>query len=226
MRLRISLTVGLGVLALTVTSGPNALASVPDQPMSAVNQDAARTAEVGVDRASSCYSHTGHDSGTGVLSQNFTDSADSRYDAQGADDFTLGSACRVRRAVVIGDLFKGNGPARSETVTFYTNRLNAPGTVITRATIKGRVSAGGTYTINLKQPVTLSKGRHWISVQVNMDGDVGEWSWNTSTTQSGIKATWVNPGSGFHTGCTTYRTMQQCIGDSGEGPDFEFTLSR
>jgi len=226
MRLTIPTVVGLGLLSMVASGGLESIADAHGRDISAVDLHQTSSREMVADTASTCFSHTGHNSGVGILSQNFTDAADTRYDARGVDDFTLATACRIAQVTVVGDFFKGTGPARSETVTFYTNRGNAPGRVISSVRIQGSRSGAGTFTIRLKHPVTLSKGRHWLSVQVNMDGDAGEWSWNTSRTRSGIKAKWRNPHDGFHTGCTTYRPMQLCIGDSGEGPDFEFTLSR
>ena len=92
--------------------------------------------------------------------------------------------------------------------------------VVFTGTIAG--TDNGTGSFNIMLPKTKLKGgtsgtQYWVSVQANMDFEVGgEWGWENQTTVVGTAAVWENPGNGFATGCTTYTTETTCIPD-GQG---------
>ena len=80
---------------------------------------------------------------------------------------------------------------------------------------------GGDFKVAV--PKTVVKGTTWVAVQANLDfAQGGEWGWENQTTVVGSAAAWENPGDGFGTGCTTWKTETSCIAD-GQG-DHMFTL--
>ena len=168
------------------------------------------------------------DSAVGVVSQNFEASFDA-YDNQGADDFLVpqGEVWVIKQIQVTGTYFSGTGPARSHNLYFHRNEDGRPGRVIaTYLELVGDPHGGnGEFLFTLPEPLKLKQGKHWLSVQVNMDfADAGQWGWETRSTQEGRPAVWKNPGDGFDTGCISYQRLQHCIGPLGEGPDFMFAL--
>lgn len=65
--------------------------------------------------------------------------------------------------------------------------------------------ASGWRTISLPASLTLKEGTCWVSVQAQMDDQVGgQWFWETNTAATGMGATWKHPGDGFGTGCTNW----------------------
>jgi hypothetical protein len=188
------------------------------------------------------YSQRDNDNGIGIVSQNFTDSGFSAYDAQGADDFTISRKATIKDVVADGQYFNGPGPADSYNVIFYKGGAVGPaGTCCKKA---AAICMNQPYTdpSGLGSPdvdvspcnppvpgggpggVKLKPGTYFVSVQANMAFSVGgEWGWNTNNTVRGSASQWQNPGGGFGTGCTTYNTTTTCI-PAGEGGDFSFAL--
>jgi len=171
------------------------------------------------------YDQNDNDSGVGIVSQNFESDFDA-YDSQLADDFVVpdtGHPWQIRGITVTGVYFNGDGPAVSETVTFYADANGVPGEVENTQTVVGADSAGS-FTIPLEK-FALPQGHYWVSVQANMDFNPGgEWAWETRNVQNATGAVWQNPGDGFATGCTSWTNLLTCIA-AGEGPDLMFSLS-
>ena len=170
---------------------------------------------------------TDHDAGVQLSSQNFEASFDA-FDTQGADDFVVpeGEVWIVKQIEVQGSYGSGPGPARSENVAFYRNANGAPGSILKEyPNLVGTPIHYDGFLITLAEPLKLKPGKHWVSVQVNMDFAVGgQWGWMTRTARVGSRAVWKNPVDGFDTGCTTYQPMKRCANGYGLGPDFSFTL--
>lgn len=170
-----------------------------------------------------CYSNQKNDSGTGIVSQTFTDAGFDIYNSYGADNFQVQKTCKVAGVNVTGVYFNGSGPADSETVTFYTDNSGEPGSVINTQTVVG-TDNGGSFTIPLAT-VPLPPAKGWVSVSATMSfASGGEWGWELSTHQKqGSDAMWENPGDGLGTGCTTWGDVNTCL---GFGNDFMVTLTK
>lgn len=162
-----------------------------------------------------CYSNMRNDSGTGIVSQNFTDAGYDIYDSTGAVPFTVKRPCVVSSVVTVGVYFNGAGPADSETVTFYTDDGGVPGSVIDSQNVVG-TDSGGSFTIPLN-PVTIPAGPAWVGVTATMGFAAGgEWGWELSTNARGHgDSLWENPADGLGTGCTTWGDVTSCLGYSG-----------
>jgi hypothetical protein len=171
------------------------------------------------------YDQTGGDTGTGVVSDDFDSGVYDSYDDQGADDFTVpsGHVWKVKEVDAPGVYFNGYGPADGVTVYFYKNKGGLPGNLKATVTDGTVTDNAGSFTIKFPSAVKLKAGTYWVSVQaqMNFSGGYGEWGWETGSTQNGKPAAWQNPGNGFGTGCTTWGTLQSCL---GYGPDLLFAL--
>lgn len=169
------------------------------------------------------YSQNDNDSGVAVVSQSF-ESDFAAFDSQLADDFVVpdtGHPWQITGIMITGQYFNGSGPAASETVTFYEDAGGVPGEIENTQTIVG-ADSNGSFTIPLDK-FALPQGHYWVSVVANMDfSSGGEWGWENRTVQSGSGAVWQNPGGGFGVGCTSWGSLQTCL---GFGPDLMFSLS-
>ncbi|MFO1339481.1 MAG: hypothetical protein U1F53_14875 [Burkholderiaceae bacterium] len=168
------------------------------------------------------YSQNDNDGGTGVTSQNFEASFDI-YDNSGADDFKVpkGTSWKVSSVDVTGVYYNGSGPAASEHVTFYADAGGLPGAAVADFPASAGTDSGGSFSMPVK--AKLKKGTYWVGVQANMDFAIGgQWGWEVRSVQAGNGAAWQNPGDGFGSGCTTWGSLQTCL---GYGPDFMFALN-
>jgi hypothetical protein len=193
-------------------------------PLTAVHQGQPQAAAV-VAPDASCYSQTGTDSGSAILSQNFTDAGGvyDQYDSASADDFTLTKTCTANGLMVTGQYFNGTGPATSVDVTYYKNKKSHPGKVV--KTFAG-LAPTGSPNFNLKHgKAKLVAGHYWVSPVVNMNfgGGLGEWGWEVINEVTGAMGNFQNPGGGFTSpaACPTWDTIATCTGISG---DFIFTV--
>jgi hypothetical protein len=216
-------TVAMITAATWATANP--AASDPAKlPWSTTSTDRALDADLASPDSLGCFIQVEGDSGDGVNSQNYEASLDI-YDSMAAADVRRRKTCRVRLMDVYGQYFPGSGPARSETVTFYSDAGGRPGAVYNTQTVVG-VEAPNFFQIPLSQVNLLGHVTYWVSVQVNMDFETGgEWGWETTTLQKGAPAQWQNPLDGFGTGCTTWQSVQTCLG-SALGPELMFALSK
>jgi hypothetical protein len=171
-----------------------------------------------------CYSQAGATDGFAV-SQIFADFTTET--SRAADDFTLTSACTIRRVTVEGHYFKGYGPAASVAITIYGDDSGKPGSIVQGGNESSNrysdPSQHGNLSIKLKHSLTLTPGKYWISVAVNMAYRAGgEWGWETTVKKVGSWAMWRNPKNGFGTGCKSYTNLRTCLGDLG--PSMIFML--
>jgi hypothetical protein len=212
---------GLATCGLLV--GGAAASSAPSLTHMGVVQTVHRLGSTGAHPNGVIYSQNDNDTGIAVLSQSFEPDF-AIYDSQLADDFVVpdnGHPWQIQGISVTGQYFNGSGPADSETVTFYQDAGGVPGAVVNTQTVVG-ADSGGSFTIPLAK-FALPQGHYWVSVVANMAfSSGGEWGWEVRSVQNGTGAVWQNPGGGFGTGCTTWTTVQTCV---GFGPDLMFSLS-
>jgi hypothetical protein len=107
-------------------------------------------------------------------------------------------------------------------VTFYKSKNGHPGKIIKQETNVSVEDNSGSFGIELPTPVPLPGGNHyWVSVQANMDFDVGgQWGWETTTTSNGDDAQWQNPGGGWGE-CPKWTSITVCW---HAGPGLMFQL--
>jgi hypothetical protein len=168
--------------------------------------------------------------GYGIDSQNFSGSF-MVYNSAAADDFAIpaGHRWKVTEVDVAGVYFNGSGPAKSEVVTFYTNKNNHPDKVRATFTLNC-VDSRGNFACRLPgKGQTLSGGtngtRYWLSVVANCDFTTcGQWGWVQNTATHNKPGQWENPADGFHTGCTNWTQSSTCFGGSPFADDYAFDL--
>lgn len=166
------------------------------------------------------------DAGTAVNSQNYTSGNGSSLNDQGADDFVIprGKTWKITEIDVAGQYFNGTGPATSENVIFYKNNNGIPGKPVKRGTFNNLAGAyGPNFTLVLPgKGLQLRSGHYWVSVIANMGFyPVGEWGWEVNNLQHGYQAMWQNPPGGIYGICTTWGTIENCV---GVGPDLMFEM--
>jgi hypothetical protein len=220
------------VAALALCVG-GAASAAPKHPTVAAKTTSSKAQFKAANRALSVlYDQNSDSEGYADISQNFESTFD-QYDSQGADDFTVpeGSKWVIKEVDVTGLYFNGPGLARSENVFFYkTNRSGKKLNLVAEFDeVAGTDDGVGNFVMNLgKDGARLKQGHYYVSVQANMDFQVGgEWGWATRNTQEGNFALWQNPGDGFGTGCTTWSQENVCLENGGvivAGPDHMFTL--
>jgi len=186
---------------------------------SAVVQHSAASSAAAKPAAAACYSNTGADSGTGILSTDTDNPAGNS--SIGAVDFTVKKKCVIKTVLATGVYAAGAGPADSFTVTFYKNKAGFPGKVVTAQTVS---PPDGNPVLNLSiKAVKLKKGKYFASVQASMDYTLkGGWFWETTDSAQNSIDVWENYGGGFGN-CTTWGSLSQCF---GLNRDFIVTLAK
>lgn len=162
-----------------------------------------------------------------ISSQKF-EAAQSAYDSNAADDFTVPANTYWKiESVFASGTITTNAHPTSFNVTFYTNTAsNLPGTVVRTENVV--LTAGSTSpTLPLATPLILGAGKYWISVQAVMDWSTGgQWYWNTYNDSATLSApfAWYNPGNGFATSCNTnWNTASVCL--PTQLRDLQFSLN-
>jgi len=223
MRIRsASVTTASAVLIGTaVMFAPAASSGAPQ----AVHHGTVRAAHVSPVRV--LYNQNDDDADSAITSQNFEAQYDA-FDNQAADDFRVpaNTTWKVKKVIVTGTYQGFPGPASSENVFYYKDAGGLPGTLRAELDNIAGADSGGNFVI--PAPVRVKGGdlgrTYWVSVQINMDFSIGgQWYWETRSVQTDNRAAWQNPGNGFGTNCTTWATMQTCLGFPG--PDLMFALS-
>jgi hypothetical protein len=168
--------------------------------------------------------------GYGIDSQNFSGSSSSLSSAAG-DDFVIpaGQKWRITEVDVTGMYFNGSGPAKSEVVTFYTNKKGRPDKAKATFTLNCTDSRGSFACALPGTGQRLSGGtfgkRYWLSVVANCDFiSCGQWGWVQNTVTHNKPGQWENPQNGFGTGCTTWNNTSTCIPSPGVVDDYAFDL--
>jgi hypothetical protein len=137
-----------------------------------------------------------------TTSQNF-DPAFDAYDAETADDFYVEPYLTwFITSVEVSGVYVGEGEPDSVNVIIYNRGSNnGPDTpVYTQTNIPYVTGANpGDMIIDLPEPVALTWGNYFLSVQANeeLQGG-GQWYWRNRRTQASQRpAYWRNPGGGF-----------------------------
>lgn len=218
-------TVPLATTATAATTAATTAAAdgaqlAPLRSVETTDREAARTTtSVGA----FCYSQEEFSfDGIAISSQNFEAKFDV-YDDMGADDFMVGeTGCKVKTVVAAGS-YSRSGAVQTANVTFYKDNGAEPGRVIKAKTGKVTEDVNGVLTISLgKRGVKLAQGQTWISVQANLDFDVGgQWYWYTVTNGGGDAGQWRNPGGGFD----LPRCIDWCDASKAGGTSNEFSFS-
>ena len=139
-----------------------------------------------------------------------------------ADDFVVpsGQTWLVTEMDVTGVYFNGSGPAKSETVTFYTDKHGKPGRIKQGPFTLKCADNFGSFKCTLPTRVKLKSGTWWASLTTDLDfSQGGEWGWNTNATVQGNEAVWEDPGGDS---CTTWTPLHVCFG--GSPADLAFQL--
>jgi len=95
---------------------------------------------------------------------------------------------------------------------FQTFRVTGdlPGALVA-SRLENPYTGSNDFVITLPEPVTLSGGHYWVSVQARQDiTQAGFWLWHNRTIQSNAGAAWQNPGNGFGTGCVIWVRKIAC----------------
>src|SRR6185503_11946842 len=132
-------------------------------------------------------------------SQDFESDFDA-YDDELADDFVVPTAAQwsVDTVDAAGVYYNGGGPAAAFNVRFYSDSSGLPGSMVAERLGSSYVNNAGDFTITLSPAVSLTEGTYWVSVQAQMDFNVGgQFGWTDRTVVSNSGAAWQNPGGGF-----------------------------
>ena len=163
---------------------------------------------------------------------NSTQNYSSPYEAlscQVADDFTipLGESWTVQEVFILGLTFKG--PISTVNVKFFEPNPIAPfipqeSPFITWLGISTFTDIAGNLTIPIPDTV-LFPGNHWVSVSINSNPNIVEWTAATSleTVPIGSEGVWEQPGNGSGTGATTWTPLTAAF--PVLGPNLLFRLT-
>jgi hypothetical protein len=165
------------------------------------------------------YNNPATESPVNIGSQEF-EPAMAAFTDQAADDFVLptppfGINTFITRVRVMGEYSKGGGPASSFNVYIYANAAgHLPGALIAAFLNRPYSGTPPDFTIDLPNPLLVSAGTYWVSVQARQDfKPSGRWFWHNRTVQSNAGAVWQNPGDGYGTGCTSWNRKNACMPD-------------
>jgi hypothetical protein len=148
------------------------------------------------------------------------------FDSQAADDFIVpaGQSWNVTEVDVLGE-YDSDGPAASFHVFFYENGAGDLPGMLVASRLGNPYTGSSDFVITLTEPVTLSEGHYWVSVQARQDIITsGFWLWHNRTVQSNSGAAWQNPGNGFGTGCVVWVRKTACAQLEQIAPDQVFRL--
>jgi uncharacterized repeat protein (TIGR01451 family) len=171
------------------------------------------------------YDQTGNTSTSGALAIYDLDGPEV-WSVQAADDFVvpLYETWYIEQIYAQG-FYLGlvNNPTEIN-VFFYQDDDGLPGEEILAAQdLPATTDVDGLLTLTLPEPLMLTSGHYWVSVQPKMDFFVdGRWYWFMETVQSFNPFAWRNPGNGYGTGCTDWGVGMECAFGL---PDLSFALS-
>ena len=148
------------------------------------------------------------------------------FDSQVADDFIVpaGQTWEVTEVDVLGE-YDSTGPAASFHVFFYANGASDLPGMLVASRLENSYTGSNDFVITLTEPVTLSEGHYWVSVQARQDIiNSGFWLSHNRTVQANSGAAWQNPGNGFGTGCVVWVRKTACAQLGQTAPDQAFRL--
>jgi hypothetical protein len=139
----------------------------------------------------------------------------------GADDFVVpsGQTWLIKEVDVTGVYLNGSGPAKSEVVTFYSDKKDLPRRVKAGPFTLNCADNFGSFHCVLPTRVKLPAGTWWVSVVANLNfSDGGEWGWNGNSTVHGNEAAYKQSSGN----CTKWTPLHVCFG--GPPSDLAFSL--
>ncbi len=147
------------------------------------------------------YGQMNNPSSVGTNSQMYPDNP--TYTCQAADDFIVpaGQTWFVESFEFAGFYSNGNGPVTMANLFVYANNAgtNSPDATIAEFFQSPVTVNDGQILFELAEPLVLSPGHYWISVQPVMSfSPNGQWFWRRQLAPTiGIEFHWQNPGGGF-----------------------------
>lgn len=153
--------------------------------------------------SNSLYDQMANPASLGTNSQMYPDFP--TYSCQGADDFVIpsGETWIIDEVAVMGFLQPASGgPVVQANLFFYENipSENSPGGLIfEKLLMPVEFSPDGLLLMFLTEPVILSEGHYWLSVQPAMPFiPSGQWFWRRQSAPTILEEFhWQNPGGGF-----------------------------
>lgn len=153
--------------------------------------------------ATPLFGQLNNPSGIGTNSQMYPDNP--TYTCQAADDFFVPSdqTWFVESFEFAGFYSNGTGPVTMANLFVYAHNsvTNSPGAAISEfLQTPVEVTPDGLLLFNLSEPLELTSGHYWISVQPIMTFTPnGQWFWRRQLSPTlGYEFHWQNPGGGFN----------------------------
>jgi len=243
-RLRLALHAGLTVVVMLLLSSGGALAGGGAEPLPVGNGEAPASLpkQVGVQSQSVLWDQISAPVPADV-SDTATNYPGQISDYQIADDFVISGThtiWQISSLKVVG-IYSGNvlTTTNSVNVSLYndvvTSTVHLPGTSVYSALLSAPIISNtitNTSVITLPAPLTLSAGRYWLAVQVNLP-DPGTLAWEWTEYNSPSPYDDLVTGTGPTNASALMRFTTSCVGvwgrritDCGVGtnPDMKFQL--
>jgi len=157
------------------------------------------------------YQQTSHPSTESTVAvQDFPEPEYDAFDSEAADDFTVpsGMMWSITQIMITGMYYPAGTftPVLHMAVYTHDMMLNKPGTeLVYFSDVPYTPMPGGSFTLNLPEPVVLTEGQYWLSVQPLLSGNLSQWFWSKQDSPTiNQEFVWRNPGDGFGTGLTNW----------------------
>lgn len=158
--------------------------------------------------AQDLYDQTAGGNGSGIVSNRYTDLADTTISS--ADDFTVGAGdVWTVTDVTVSGFRNGTGAAMTEmTVEIFSDNAGVPGTSLYSAnhTLTDSIPAPVSDTainITLNTPLTLDAGVYWLSV-TGATPSTGRWNWGGVAGSFGAEGLLIDADDYFGAGATSW----------------------
>lgn len=165
------------------------------------------------------YTQTGTATVGALVNQTF-ESAETVYDSEAGDDFTVpaGESWLIRRVRIWGVSGAPIPAVTGLTVRIWSSTTGAPplpDTMLCESTNPTFTESPlGFLTVDITGCPVGGGNRYWITTSVRQDFDTpfgGQFWWSAMTEASSTAvAVWRNPADGFGTGCTNWATASSC----------------
>jgi len=184
-----------------------------------------------VKNSNSLYAQMSNPVDFGTNSQMYPDFP--TYTCQGADDFVvpLRQTWFIDEVVVMG-FFQpsGGGPVAQANLYFYEHNpaTNSPGQLVfSKLLMPVTVSPNGILSLTLLEPLVLTNGHYWLSVQPVMSyNPSGQWFWRRQSAPTIRREFhWQNPGGGFGLPNTLSWQMASQINFGNNSTDYNLSFA-